>query len=102
MERRGAMTRAHVPPELSASPKSVCWRPPPIRQFVLKVHSRCNLACDYCYVYRMADQTWRDQPLAMSRETLRLAADRIAEHAARHRLSRVGVVLHGGEPLLAG
>src|SRR5262249_51797773 len=34
--------------------------------------------------------------------TLRLAADRIAEHAARHRLSRVGVVLHGGEPLLAG
>jgi uncharacterized protein len=76
--------------------------PHPVRQFVLKVYSRCNLACDYCYVYRMADQTWRNQPLAMSREILRLAADRIAEHADRHRLSRVGVVLHGGEPLLAG
>jgi uncharacterized protein len=100
------MTRAHVQPEWSAAeaaaPNSDGWRPTPIRQFVLKVYSRCNLACDYCYVYRMADQTWRGQPLAMSRETLRLAADRIAEHADRHRLSRIGVVLHGGEPLLAG
>ncbi len=78
------------------------WRPAPIRQFVLKVHSRCNLACDYCYVYRMADQTWRDRPLTMSPEVVRLAADRIAEHARQHRLRRIGVVLHGGEPLLAG
>jgi uncharacterized protein len=78
------------------------WRPAPIRQFVLKVHSRCNLACSYCYVYRMADQTWRDRPLAMSREIVRMAADRIAEHACRHSLPRVGLILHGGEPLLAG
>jgi uncharacterized protein len=82
--------------------KSTGWRPAPIRQFVLKVHSRCNLACDYCYVYRMADQTWRDRPLVMSADLVRLAADRIAEHARQHRIPRVGVVLHGGEPLLAG
>jgi uncharacterized protein len=74
----------------------------PIRQFVLKVHSRCNLACDYCYVYRMADQSWRVRPVRMAAETVRLAAERIAEHAQKHRLSSVGVVLHGGEPLLAG
>lgn len=30
------------------------------------------------------------------------AAERIAEHAAKHALDRVHVVLHGGEPLLAG
>jgi uncharacterized protein len=30
------------------------------------------------------------------------AADRIAEHAARHGLNRVRVVLHGGEPLMLG
>lgn len=77
-------------------------RPVPIRQFVLKVHSRCNLACDYCYVYQMADQTWRDRPLLMGSDVLRLAADRIAEHAQRHALPLIGVVLHGGEPLLAG
>jgi uncharacterized protein len=74
----------------------------PIRQFVLKVHSRCNLSCDYCYVYEMADQSWRDRPRTIPPEVVRLAAERIAEHAATHRLARVGVVLHGGEPLLIG
>ncbi|MFC7470787.1 radical SAM protein [Actinomadura keratinilytica] len=33
---------------------------------------------------------------------LALTADRIAEHAAAHRLPAVSLVLHGGEPLLAG
>jgi uncharacterized protein len=66
------------------------------------VHSRCNLACTYCYVYQKADQTWRDKPRAMGRQTLIQAADRIGAHAAAHRLSRIEVVLHGGEPLLAG
>jgi uncharacterized protein len=89
-------------PEDIAALSAAGWRPAPIRQFVLKVHSRCNLACDYCYVYRMADQTWRDRPRTMSRNTVWLAADRIAEHARRHRLSRVIVIFHGGEPLLAG
>jgi uncharacterized protein len=38
----------------------------------------------------------------MSLATLRQAALRIAEHAAQHRLDSVEVVLHGGEPLMAG
>lgn len=74
----------------------------PFRQFVIKVHSRCDLACDHCYVYQHADQSWRGRPVTMSEETFRRTADRIAEHAAEHRLTRVHVVLHGGEPLLAG
>jgi uncharacterized protein len=74
----------------------------PFRQFVLKVHSRCDLACDHCYVYRHADQSWRRRPVTMPEEILRLTAGRIAEHAAVHSLPRVHVVLHGGEPLLAG
>ncbi|MEU9870027.1 FxsB family cyclophane-forming radical SAM/SPASM peptide maturase [Actinomadura sp. NPDC048021] len=78
------------------------WRPTPFREFVLKVHSRCNLACDYCYMYEMADQSWRRQPRRMSRATLDRTAARIAEHARSNDLSRIGVVLHGGEPLLAG
>ncbi|MEU3061161.1 FxsB family cyclophane-forming radical SAM/SPASM peptide maturase [Streptomyces subrutilus] len=75
-------------------------RPHPIRQFVLKTRSRCNLACTYCYVYEMADQGWRDQPVTMAPATIARAADRIAEHAAAHDLPRVDLVLHGGEPLL--
>jgi uncharacterized protein len=72
------------------------------RQFVLKVHSLCNLACDHCYVYEAADQSWRAQPKSIELETVRWAARRMGEHAARHHLDRVGVVLHGGEPLLVG
>lgn len=66
------------------------------------MHSRCNLACDYCYVYTLADQSWRDQPMVMAPGIVAAAARRIAEHAARHRLRSVRLILHGGEPLLAG
>jgi uncharacterized protein len=78
------------------------WQPRPLSEFVLKVHSRCNLACDYCYVYESADQTWMRRPKQMSPTVIRSAAARIAEHADRHALREVDVVLHGGEPLLAG
>jgi uncharacterized protein len=76
--------------------------PTAFRQVVLKVHSRCNLACDYCYVYEMADQGWRRQPLVMSPAIVELSVARIAEHVRAHELPSVEVVLHGGEPLLAG
>ncbi|GAB1821234.1 FxsB family cyclophane-forming radical SAM/SPASM peptide maturase [Herbidospora sp. RD11066] len=78
------------------------WRPEPFRQFILKVHSRCNLACTYCYVYTLADQSWQGQPRVMSPEVVATAAARIAEHARAHALPSVEVILHGGEPLLAG
>ncbi|MEN3306008.1 MAG: uncharacterized protein V7603_2210 [Micromonosporaceae bacterium] len=78
------------------------WRPVPFQEFVVKVHSRCNLACDYCYMYEMADQGWRDQPRVMAPEVMARVAARIAEHAHAHELPVVKVVLHGGEPLLAG
>jgi uncharacterized protein len=74
----------------------------PFREFVLKVHSRCDLACDHCYVYEHADQSWRTRPTVIARETVAKAGERIAEHARQHRLRAVRVVLHGGEPLLAG
>ncbi|SNT57959.1 uncharacterized protein SAMN05216276_106813 [Streptosporangium subroseum] len=74
----------------------------PFRQFVLKVHSRCDLACDHCYVYEHADQSWRGRPGVMSDEIIAWSALRIAEHVKEHALDRVHVVLHGGEPLLAG
>jgi uncharacterized protein len=74
----------------------------PFRQFVLKVHSRCDLACDHCYVYEHADQSWRGRPKVIASTTVAKTAERIAEHARQHELSRVRVVLHGGEPLLVG
>jgi len=74
----------------------------PFRQFVLKVCGRCDLACDHCYVYEGADQSWHSRPKVISEHTVTAAAERIAEHARQHALPGVRVVLHGGEPLLAG
>ena len=73
-----------------------------LRDFVFKVASRCNLACDYCYIYTGPDQTWRQRPRRMSPATIDAAAMRIGQHARAHRLDSVQVALHGGEPLLAG
>ncbi len=74
----------------------------PFRQFVLKMHSRCDLACDHCYIYEHADTSWKGRPKAVSDEVLAKTAFRIAEHVKAHKLDVVHVVLHGGEPLLAG
>jgi uncharacterized protein len=77
-------------------------QPVPFQQFILKVHSRCNLSCSYCYVYEMADQAWRNQPKRMTRPVAAKVVERIADHAGHHELPSVEVILHGGEPLLAG
>lgn len=86
----------------AARPAADDWRPSPFREFVLKIHSRCDLACDYCYMYAMADQSWRHRPRRMADTVAARAADRIGEHVRRHGLTEISLVLHGGEPLLAG
>jgi uncharacterized protein len=50
----------------------------------------------------MADQSWRGLPKRMSPAVAGKAVECIAEHAERHGLPSVDVILHGGEPLLAG
>ena len=74
--------------------------PVSISQYVLKVASRCDLACNHCYVYEHADQSWWAKPKFITQAIARQAARRIREHAEAHRLTTVHVVLHGGEPLL--
>lgn len=76
--------------------------PHPFRQFILKVHERCDLACDHCYVYTKADQRWRTRDRTMSLATADQVARRVADHVRTHRLPAAEIVLHGGEPLLAG
>lgn len=53
-------------------------------------------------MYEHADQSWRTRPKAISDEAISWTALRLAEHAKSHALPSVSVILHGGEPLLAG
>ncbi|MFI7080440.1 FxsB family cyclophane-forming radical SAM/SPASM peptide maturase [Micromonospora sp. NPDC049903] len=73
----------------------------PFSEFVLKMNGRCNLDCDYCYLYHSIDP-WSAGSTAMPEEVVAQTCQRIAEHAATHQLPRVRVVFHGGEPLLSG
>jgi uncharacterized protein len=74
----------------------------PITTYVVKVVSRCNLNCDYCYMYNLADQTYVSQPAVMREEVTAAMSRRIVLHAMRHGIPGVHVILHGGEPLLLG
>jgi uncharacterized protein len=80
------------------------WSPLPFAEFIVKTHGRCNIACDYCYMYEMADQSWRSKPMAVTRPTVDRVAKALAEHLHAHaaELPEVSVKLHGGEALLVG
>lgn len=73
-----------------------------ISSFLVKVASRCNLDCDYCYMYHHADQSWRDMPRFLSPLHRTAFANRLAEYLSERSISRAAVIFHGGEPLLAG
>jgi uncharacterized protein len=93
-----------VPSSRRRTRKAVAATPatPPFTTFVVKIFELCNLNCSYCYVYNLADQSYRTRPVVMSSENRDALAERLGEHAERHSLPYVVVVLHGGEPLLAG
>jgi uncharacterized protein len=73
-----------------------------ITSFLVKIASRCNLDCDYCYVYHHADQSWRKLPKFLAASHQQSFAARLAEYVRARSLSRAAVIFHGGEPLLAG
>jgi uncharacterized protein len=68
---------------------------------LLKVASRCNLDCGYCYVYNMGDDSWRSMPKRMDPQVMAETCAQLGrlQTAQDHPFA---VVLHGGEPLLLG
>lgn len=73
-----------------------------LTSFLVKVASRCNLDCDYCYVYHHADQSWRSMPGVLRQHDRDAFAAQLSAYVAHARLQRCVVVFHGGEPLLMG
>lgn len=71
------------------------------KALVVKIASRCNLNCTYCYMYNGGDDTYKLQPKFMSRQTIHTLMDRVREHCLAHTLDSFTFVFHGGEPLLA-
>ncbi|PID71052.1 MAG: hypothetical protein CR985_01665 [Flavobacteriales bacterium] len=74
---------------------------PQCRTIVVKIASRCNLNCSYCYMYNLGDTSYKYQPKLMSHKTIDSLMHRVKEHCKKHDIKRFDFVIHGGEPLLA-
>jgi uncharacterized protein len=73
-----------------------------LNPFIVKIASRCNLNCSYCYIYNQADTGWRSRPAVMSDETFDATIDRIRGHCVFSGQDVVMLLFHGGEPTLVG
>ena len=68
---------------------------------LIKVASRCNINCKYCYVYNMGDDGWKKMPTQISQDTVENIASCLKNYIDEKQ-KPLAVVLHGGEPLLLG
>jgi uncharacterized protein len=73
---------------------------PAFDSMILKLASRCNLDCPYCYWFR--DETVYAAPKLLPVEVEDLCIARLEDHLAEYGLDRFSVIFHGGEPLLFG
>lgn len=69
-------------------------------QVILKTVERCNLACKYCYFFFGENQTYRQHPPYISRDSIRKTINFLREGVDSCGLKTVCIGLHGGEPLM--
>lgn len=73
-----------------------------INEFIVKVSSRCNLNCTYCYEYNLGDDSWKKMEKKISILTVKQIAKQIINHCQKYEINDIVISLHGGEPLLIG
>jgi uncharacterized protein len=71
-----------------------------IRSVIVKLASRCNLNCSYCYLYNHEDRGYLGRPKFMSEAVFAALLERILEYSLRRPGNSVSLVFHGGEPML--
>ncbi|MGB3464261.1 MAG: radical SAM protein [Cyclobacteriaceae bacterium] len=67
---------------------------------VVKVASRCNLNCSYCFMYNLGDETYKLQPKFMQEETVDNILTRTKNYIKKYDRKYFAFLFHGGEPLL--
>lgn len=75
---------------------------PRVRLLILKVASRCNLACSYCYIYQSGDEAWRERSVVMQDETFSAILRWMQRQGFGSPNDPVTLLFHGGEPMLVG
>lgn len=67
---------------------------------ILKVASRCNLNCSYCFMYNLGDTTYKQQPKFMSYQLIDEILDKTKQYILMYNKKEFSFIFHGGEPLL--
>ena len=68
---------------------------------LIKVASRCNINCSYCYVYHLGDMNWSRIDKLVSLKTMTSIVSSL-KCLAENQKEEFSTVLHGGEPLMLG
>ena len=71
-----------------------------INYVLIKLASRCNYDCTYCYWFR--DGSVRSLPAVIKPDVVEALIPAIERHIARYRLKEFTCSFHGGEPTLYG
>lgn len=69
-------------------------------EVILKVTERCNIACTYCYFFFAGNESHAEHPSLLKRDGFLATVDFLANALEEHRLDRIQIDFHGGEPLL--
>ncbi|WP_299253108.1 radical SAM protein [uncultured Aquimarina sp.] len=67
---------------------------------ILKVASRCNLNCSYCFMYNLGDTTYKGQPKFMSYDMIDSILEKTKKYIQKYNKKEFSFIFHGGEPLL--
>src|SRR5260221_10491935 len=71
-------------------------------EVVVKVSERCNIACDYCYMFYKGNDDYTRHPTYIPEESVEALAKFLVDSVKVHGSKHVFVHLHGGEPLMVG
>src|SRR3954470_9465172 len=96
------MDRTQASREATASPAGVVQasldESPVFTWLLVKLASRCNINCTYCYWFRDAE-VYR-KPALLTADAEDALCRRLEEHIDAFGLDQFVLVFHGGEPLL--
>lgn len=70
------------------------------KYILLKLSSRCNINCKYCYWFR--DESVYEKPKLLTIEAENAFLSKLSNHAAKFKIDKFSILFHGGEPMLFG
>jgi len=89
---------ARAPEAALRRPGTIPAAPRPFGFVLVKLASRCNINCTYCYWFRDAEVY--EKPAVLTLEAEDAFCLRLEEHIREFNLPVFLLVFHGGEPLL--